>query len=72
MPVKGWIEVSDIYCKGCELCLSACPQDVMELDMSRLTPKATTPCTSSKADARGVLVVRWSARMRRSPSIVRM
>ena len=39
MAVKGWIEVSDTYCKGCELCLSACPQSVMELNMSHLTPK---------------------------------
>jgi 2-oxoglutarate ferredoxin oxidoreductase subunit delta len=39
MAVKGWIEVSDTYCKGCELCINACPQGVMELDMSRLTPK---------------------------------
>ena len=25
MPVQGWIDVSDLYCKGCELCISACP-----------------------------------------------
>ncbi len=30
MPAKGWIEVSDTYCKGCELCLGACPQAVMD------------------------------------------
>ncbi|HAE59317.1 MAG TPA: 4Fe-4S ferredoxin, partial [Anaerolineae bacterium] len=39
MPAKGWIEVSDLYCKGCELCISACPQEVISLDMDRLTPK---------------------------------
>ena len=43
MAVKGWIEVNDDQCKGCELCVPACPQDVMALDMSRLTPKGYHP-----------------------------
>lgn len=43
MPVKGWIEVNDLYCKGCELCVQACPQDVLSLDMDRLTSKGYHP-----------------------------
>ncbi|MBU0511921.1 MAG: 4Fe-4S dicluster domain-containing protein [Chloroflexi bacterium] len=43
MPVKGWIEVDELYCKGCELCVAACPQDVLALDMKRLTPKGYHP-----------------------------
>lgn len=43
MPVKGWIEVNDFYCKGCELCVPACPQNVIALDMERLTPKGYHP-----------------------------
>jgi len=43
MPVKGWIEVNDLYCKGCSLCVSACPKDVLALDMDRLTPKGYHP-----------------------------
>ena len=43
MPVKGWIEVNELYCKGCELCVAACPQDVLALDMVRLTPKGYHP-----------------------------
>lgn len=43
MPVKGWIEVDDMHCKGCALCVSACPQDVIALDMDRLTPKGYHP-----------------------------
>jgi 2-oxoglutarate ferredoxin oxidoreductase subunit delta len=43
MPVKGWIEVDELYCKGCELCISVCPQDVIRLDMQRLTPKGYHP-----------------------------
>ena len=34
MPAKGWIEVSDKYCKGCELCIVACPQDALALSTS--------------------------------------
>ena len=43
MPVKGWIEVDEIYCKGCELCIQECPQDVLRLDMDRLTPRGYHP-----------------------------
>lgn len=43
MPVKGWIEVSEFFCKGCDLCVNACPQHVMALDMDRLTPKGYHP-----------------------------
>jgi 2-oxoglutarate ferredoxin oxidoreductase subunit delta len=43
MPVKGWIEVNDLYCKGCELCLTECPQHVMALDLNSLTSKGYHP-----------------------------
>ncbi len=43
MAAKGWIEVNELQCKGCELCVEACPQDVMSLDKSRLTPKGYHP-----------------------------
>src|SRR4030067_397981 len=43
MPVKGWIEVDEIFCKGCELCVNECPQHVMALDNERLTPKGYHP-----------------------------
>jgi 2-oxoglutarate ferredoxin oxidoreductase subunit delta len=43
MPVHGWIEVNDLYCKGCELCVQACPKGVLALDMERLTPKGYHP-----------------------------
>jgi 2-oxoglutarate ferredoxin oxidoreductase subunit delta len=56
MPAKGWIEVSDIYCKGCELCLSACPQEVMELDMTRLTPKGYHPAHIFKDGCTGCAI----------------
>ena len=43
MPVRGWVEVNPLYCKGCELCVAACPQHVMGLDMDHLTPKGYHP-----------------------------
>ena len=43
MAVTGWIVVDDLYCKGCSLCIEACPQDVLQLDLGRLTPKGYHP-----------------------------
>ena len=45
MPPKGRIVVSDLYCKGCELCVAACPQKVMALDLNRITAKGYHPAT---------------------------
>ncbi len=56
MPVKGWIEVSDLYCKGCELCVHACPQAVMNLDMERLTPKGYHPVHLSAEGCTGCAI----------------
>jgi 2-oxoglutarate ferredoxin oxidoreductase subunit delta len=43
MPAKGWIEVDPVYCKGCELCVPVCPQDVLALDETRLTSRGYHP-----------------------------
>lgn len=43
MPAKGWIEVNDLFCKGCELCVAHCPPKVLELDHEKLTPKGYHP-----------------------------
>jgi 2-oxoglutarate ferredoxin oxidoreductase subunit delta len=43
MPLKGRIVVSEVYCKGCELCVTDCPQHVMALDQDRITPKGYHP-----------------------------
>ncbi len=43
MSAKGWIEVNDLYCKACELCVTDCPFEVLALDMSRLTSKGYHP-----------------------------
>ncbi|HBX69889.1 MAG TPA: 4Fe-4S ferredoxin [Chloroflexi bacterium] len=53
MPIKGWIEVNDLYCKGCELCVAACPQNVLALDLDQLTPKGYHPARLITAGCTG-------------------
>jgi 2-oxoglutarate ferredoxin oxidoreductase subunit delta len=48
MPPKGRIEVNEVYCKGCELCVSVCPPQVLALNMARLTPKGYHPAEMVK------------------------
>lgn len=48
MPPKGRIEVNELYCKGCELCIKACPPQVMALDLNRLTSKGYHPASLVK------------------------
>ncbi len=40
---KGTIYVDQARCKGCNLCVAACPQDVIELDMTSLNAKGYHP-----------------------------
>lgn len=56
MPVKGWIEVDETYCKGCDLCVNACPQGVIALDMSRLTSKGYHPAYLSSEGCTGCVI----------------
>jgi len=56
MAAVGWIEVSDLYCKGCELCVAACPQGVLELDSSRLTSKGYHPAHIFKDGCTGCAI----------------
>lgn len=45
MLVKGRIEVDELYCKGCEVCIAACPQEVLALANDHITPKGYHPAT---------------------------
>lgn len=56
MPAKGWFEVNELQCKGCELCVQACPQDVMSLDKTRLTPKGYHPVHLSAEGCTGCAI----------------
>jgi 2-oxoglutarate ferredoxin oxidoreductase subunit delta len=44
MPLKGTIEVDEQLCKGCELCVSDCPQHVLALDPAHLFTEGCTGC----------------------------
>ena len=56
MSANGWIEVSDIYCKGCELCIHACPQQVIALNMERMTSKGFHPAYLVKEGCTGCAI----------------
>lgn len=56
MAVRGWIEVNELYCKGCELCVQNCPQEVMALDMEHLTPKGYHPVYLVKEGCTGCAI----------------
>jgi 2-oxoglutarate ferredoxin oxidoreductase subunit delta len=56
MPVKGWVEVNELYCKGCELCVVSCPQKVLNLDLDRLTPKGYHPVTLKAGGCTGCAI----------------
>jgi 2-oxoglutarate ferredoxin oxidoreductase subunit delta len=43
MPPKGRIVVNEAYCKGCELCVAACPQKALALSVERITAKGYHP-----------------------------
>lgn len=40
---KGRIVVDEALCKGCELCTTVCPKNVIEIAMDRLTPRGYHP-----------------------------
>ncbi len=56
MAVTGWIVVDDNYCKGCGLCVDACPQEVLVLDMDRLTPKGYHPAKMTQEICTGCAI----------------
>ena len=37
------IEVDETYCKGCGLCVTACPEGIVELDTQRINAKGYHP-----------------------------
>ena len=46
MPPKGRIVVDEVICKGCSLCVEACPQDVLTLAV-RINSKGYHPAEQS-------------------------
>ena len=61
MPPKGRIVVNESYCKGCELCVGACPQDVLALSVERMTAKGYHPAELIGENAQDVAFAQWFA-----------
>ncbi len=53
MPPKGRIVVNEVFCKGCEMCINACPQHVMTLDPVRITSKGYHPAILAQEGCTG-------------------
>jgi 2-oxoglutarate ferredoxin oxidoreductase subunit delta len=56
MLPKGRIVVNENYCKGCELCVGACPQDVIALAAERITARGYHPAELVKEGCTGCAV----------------
>lgn len=53
MPIRGTIEVDEALCKGCELCVGACPQEVLELTLEKLNAKGYHPAALKSVGCTG-------------------
>ena len=40
---KGWVHVAEDRCKGCNLCVDACPPHVLALSTDRFNAKGYRP-----------------------------
>lgn len=40
---RGWVHIDQDRCKGCGLCVDACPQDVLVLSEDRFNVKGYRP-----------------------------
>ncbi len=47
---KGRVTFSEDRCKGCELCTTVCPVDIVVLDTSRINSKGYHPATVTDMD----------------------
>ena len=45
------ISVDDSFCKGCGLCVDACPENIMELNKEAITTKGYHPAHCIDQDA---------------------
>jgi 2-oxoglutarate ferredoxin oxidoreductase subunit delta len=48
---KGRIEVSQVLCKGCELCTTVCPKDLIVMATDHFTPKGYHPAMLQDPEA---------------------
>ncbi len=48
----GTIVINEIRCKGCTLCTTVCPQDIIHMDTGRVNEKGYTPAILVDPDQR--------------------
>ena len=46
----AYIEVDESLCKGCGMCVNACPKKIIELDKNKLNAKGYHPASIMEAD----------------------
>jgi len=56
MPARGTIVVDENLCKACELCIEACPQHVISLDMEIITPRGFHPAHLAQEGCTGCAI----------------
>lgn len=49
--IYGTIVVDEARCKGCNLCVGVCPQDVLMLDADRINSKGYHPAILDETEA---------------------
>ena len=47
---KGWVQLEEDRCKGCGLCVDACPQDILVLADDRFNAKGYPPAIVTDMD----------------------
>lgn len=47
---KGKVYIDQDCCKGCSLCISVCPKDVLELDLTVMNSKGYSPSTATRME----------------------
>jgi 2-oxoglutarate ferredoxin oxidoreductase subunit delta len=48
---KGWVYIDEDRCKGCGLCVDACPQHILTLNADRFNAKGYHPVQLVNPDA---------------------
>ena len=46
----GKLVIKEDLCKGCGLCVSVCPKNVLELDMNTINAKGYSPSSAVRPD----------------------
>lgn len=48
--IRGKVVIKEDLCKGCGLCVSVCPKNVLELDMNTINAKGYSPSSAVRPD----------------------